>query len=179
MKSVTHHDRRSRAGHRRAGHLFRRLRIHHLANEPTGRLAMKIRGVALDTYQGQVDGGDTEPVHPDVIKIINQRVPVTLAHETRLRIGTTTRLWRENGQIMFDVPVDAEVLMRMFLADTPENARVRLRDLSTASIAYTLEVKDSEGRAIKGGTIYEVALIQPDHNMNHNAPTWNYVDDEK
>ena len=119
---------------------------------------MKIRGIALDTFENQIAGGDESPVHPDVIQIKDQHVPVSINFSTDKLVGRTTRIWKEHGCIWFE-------------ADIP---------FDTAAIGYTLEeqrLEEDGHRTIKGGRLFEIGLT--DDNANRNQPTWSVVDDEE
>lgn len=130
----------------------------------------KVKGIALASYRAQVAGGDNEPVHPDAIKIWNQQVPVTLGFETAHRIGTTSRLWIEDDALWFEADIDIPLANTLLNVETPDGKPLKRIEDETAAIGYTLEVKNSEGRAIKGGTVFEIGLCEADRNMNAQAP---------
>jgi hypothetical protein len=64
-----------------------------------------IRGVALGTLEEQRSGGDVDAVDPTVIKLPDGGVPVRENFDPTRPLGHTTKLWLEDGRILFEARV--------------------------------------------------------------------------
>lgn len=123
---------------------------------------MKIRGVLLATKEEQIAGGDKFPIDPKLIKL-EQEVPVDLKFDRTKTVGRTTRVWLEDGRILFEAEVD------------PDPHASGTNQLKTAAIGYMLESYDAQKNLIKGGRLFAVGLT--DQNENRNQPPWEVIED--
>jgi hypothetical protein len=140
---------------------------------------MKIRGVLLGTLAEQVAGGDPNPIDPTLIKldrVAEGTVPVTLGFDRTKLVGKATRAWLEDGRILFEAEIlnDAISMKRLHDEDAIDKAAIGFVG-ETAELAYDLEMKDSTGRIIQGGAIFEVGLT--DANENRNQPPFEVVEE--
>lgn len=144
---------------------------------------MKIRGVVLGTLQEQIEGGDKHPIDPALIKIDGDPVRVSVQFNPVRPLGRTTRVWREDGRLMFEADINdnawrSEVGIRTEHDDS-KHAVAAIgfisQDFSTAELAYSLEMKDALGNIVKGGQLSEIGLTG--ENENRNQPPWEVVEE--
>jgi hypothetical protein len=123
---------------------------------------MRIRGVLLGTKEEQAAGGDKYPIDPPLVKL-DRNVPVSVEFKVDEVVGSTTRLWHEDGRIMFE----AELHDQSFIANAAPK-------YPSAAIGITLERYDANKNLIRGGTVFEVGLTA--QNENRNQPPWEEVE---
>lgn len=145
---------------------------------------MKIQGVLLGTLREQVEGGDKNPIDPRWVKLDrvgDDRVPVTIGFQQDRVVGRATRVWLEDGRLLFEADVDE---MQDFTIDGKGKTLVEVGAIGilvdavstlSAELAYDLEMKDITGRTVKGGQLYEVGLT--DKNENRNQPPFRVIAD--
>jgi hypothetical protein len=128
-----------------------------------------IRGVLLGTLEEQIAGGDTNPVDPRLIKFDLEERPVrvSLRFESDQVVGKATRVWREDGRLMFEATVDGDLMKQ-------DKAAIGFIG-TTAEAAYDLEMKNRDGYTIKGGKLFEIGLT--DDNENRNQPPYEVVEE--
>jgi hypothetical protein len=122
---------------------------------------MLIRGVLLGTYAEQVAGGDKFPITPGKVRIDDEPVRVSLGFVTEALVGHTTRIWREDGRILFEAEVAEDLL---------PHTEDEQYEHDTAAIGIRLEQYTDGGDLIRGGPIFEVGLTG--ENENQNQPPW-------
>jgi hypothetical protein len=122
---------------------------------------MLIKGVLLGTYAEQVAGGDQFPITPAKVKIGDEPVRVTLGFAPDTLVGHTTRIWHEDGRILFEAEVAEDLL---------PHTEDEQYEHDTAAIGIRLEQYASDGTLIRGGPIFEVGLTG--ENENQNQPPW-------
>lgn len=69
---------------------------------------MIIRGVLLGTLEEQTAGGDKQPIDPASCPLEPVGQPVTVNFRRDQQVGTVTRLWLEDGRVMFQAEVHPE-----------------------------------------------------------------------
>jgi hypothetical protein len=147
---------------------------------------MKIRGVVLGTLQEQIDGGDPDPIDPALIKIDGDPARVSVGFDSSRLLGRTTRVWREDGRLLFEADIDGEAYLRaMGREHDPEKPDIRAEkaaigfigeEFRTAELAYSLEMKNALGDTVKGGRLFEIGLTG--ENVNKNQPPWEVIEDK-
>jgi hypothetical protein len=121
---------------------------------------MKIRGVLLGTIEEQRAGGDDDPVDPTSVPLTEQGIPVDLNFDRTKMIGRTTRLWLEDGRLMFE----AEIMRPDLLPHTKDEQYAH----DTAAIGFVGE--HVKGKTTKVRDLYSIGLV--DGNSNKNQPPW-------
>lgn len=143
---------------------------------------MRIKGVLLCTLKEQVEGGDMCPIDPKLVKLDRVEgdwgVPVTIGFQRDRVVGKVTRVWPEDGRLLFEADVDELQDFAMKVTDREEALAVKGAigiAVTSAELAYDLEMKDATGRTVKGGNLFEVGLT--DENENRNQPPFEVVPD--
>lgn len=137
---------------------------------------MIIKGVLLGTIREQIEGGDPNPIDPNLVRL-GDNVRVSIGFDSSRVVGRTTKVWRESGRIHFTADVDD---LKDFTVHVPKKGPVlvdrgAIGIVTSAELAYELEMKDSAKTTVKGGKLFEVGLTND--NENRNQPPFEVVPD--
>jgi hypothetical protein len=117
---------------------------------------MKIRGVVLGTVEEQKAGGDEHPIDPTIIRLADsQEVPVSIGFQSDQRIGKTSRVWLEDGRLLFEADIDGSKLLRR-------------KDKKYVCDTAAIGISFGTGRMFELGLTYQ--------NENRNQPPWEVIE---
>lgn len=120
---------------------------------------MKIRGLLLDTMDGQASGGDGYAIDPERVTFENQEVPVRVHFDTARGVGTTTKFWREDGRVYFEADLNDEAVAALS-SPLPKLACIGIKNVNLQDhVAF--------------GEIFAVGLA--DQNQNANQPEFEVI----
>jgi hypothetical protein len=138
---------------------------------------VKIQGVLLGTIEEQIAGGDPNPIDPLLVRLSHDPYRVSINFDPTRVVGKTIKVWREDGRILFAAEVDELLDFSIKHAPVSKSGRARkaaVGIVSTAELAYELEMKNASKMTIKGGRLLEVGLT--DENENRNQPPFEVVE---